>query len=83
MAKIILPELETERLLIRQLTLDDRDAIFKWAGDPRVNKYMIYPLYKKVEEVERIPAIRTVFPLILPFICNPPYVSSALFKNVY
>ena len=51
MSKIILPTLETERLILRPLTVADRDAIFKWTGDPRVNKYMIYPLYKKVEEV--------------------------------
>ena len=50
MAKIILPELETERLLLRQLTLDDREAIFKWAGDPRVNKYMIYPLSMNTQD---------------------------------
>ena len=51
MSKVILPNLETERLILRPLTVDDRDAIFKWTGDPRVNKYMIYPLYKKVDEV--------------------------------
>ncbi len=50
MSKIILPTLETERLLLRPLTVADCDAIFKWTGDPRVNKYMIYPLYKNVEE---------------------------------
>ncbi len=52
MSKIILPNLETERLILRPLTVDDRDAIFKWTGDPRVNKYMIYPLYKKAEEAD-------------------------------
>ena len=50
MSKIILPSLETERLILRPLTIEDRDAIFKWTGDPRVNKYMIYPLYKSVED---------------------------------
>ncbi|MBO7582603.1 MAG: GNAT family N-acetyltransferase [Treponema sp.] len=44
------PVLETERLILRPLTMDDLDAVFKWAGDPRVNKYMIYPLYKNKEE---------------------------------
>ena len=44
------PTLETERLILRPLSLDDLDAVFKWTGDPRVNKYMIYPLYKSVEE---------------------------------
>lgn len=44
------PTLETERLILRPLSLDDLNAVFKWAGDPRVNKYMIYPLYKSVED---------------------------------
>ena len=44
------PTLETQRLILRPLTMDDLDAVFKWAGDPRVNKYMIYPLYKNKEE---------------------------------
>ena len=44
------PTLESERLILRPITMDDLDAIFKWAGDPRVNKYMIYPLYKNKEE---------------------------------
>jgi len=44
------PTLETERLILRPLTMDDLDAVFKWTGDPRVNKYMIYPLYKNKEE---------------------------------
>ena len=52
MSKIILPTLETERLILRPLTLADRDDIFKWTGDPRVNKYMIYPLYKSAEGMD-------------------------------
>ena len=44
------PTLETERLILRPLSIDDLDAVFKWAGDPRVNKYMIYPLYKNKED---------------------------------
>ena len=44
------PVLETERLILRPLTIDDLDTVFKWAGDPRVNKYMIYPLYKSKED---------------------------------
>ncbi len=50
MSKFNLPTLETERLILRPLTLDDLEAIFKWTGDPRVNKYMIYPLYKSAED---------------------------------
>ena len=50
MSKIILPTLETERLILRPLTHDDMEVAFKWTGDPRVNKYMIYPLYKSAED---------------------------------
>ena len=50
MEKVLLPKLETSRLILRPLSVDDIDAVFKWTGDPRVNKYMIYPLYKSPED---------------------------------
>ena len=50
MGKVLLPKLETSRLILRPLSVEDIDAVFKWAGDPRVNKYMIYPLYKSKED---------------------------------
>ena len=50
MSKYLPPLLESERLILRPLTIDDLQAIFKWAGDSRVNKYMIYPLYKNPED---------------------------------
>ena len=50
MSKYLPPLLESERLILRPLTIDDLEAAFKWTGDPRVNKYMIYPLYKNVED---------------------------------
>lgn len=37
------PIIETERLVLRPLTTDDAEHIFKtWASDPRVTKYMLY-----------------------------------------
>ena len=42
---------ETERLVIRPLTPDDAEMAFRWCGDPKVNTYMIYPLYHRVEDV--------------------------------
>lgn len=42
--------IETERLIIRNLVPEDYEAMFKWCGDPRVNKYMLYPLYTKAED---------------------------------
>lgn len=40
--------IETERLILRPVTVDDAEAVFKWASDPVVNKYMIYPLHKNI-----------------------------------
>ena len=43
--------METERLIIRPLVPDDAEAAFRWCGDPEVNRYMIYPLYHRAEDV--------------------------------
>lgn len=45
--------LETERLILRSLTTEDAEAVFVWCGDPKVNKYMPYPLYTEVEKVRQ------------------------------
>ena len=41
--------IETERLILRTVTVDDADAIFVWASDPEVNKYMIYNLHPNTD----------------------------------
>lgn len=41
--------IETERLIIRQVSVDDAEAVFKWASDPEVTKYMIYPTHDNIE----------------------------------
>ncbi|MBR6366115.1 MAG: GNAT family N-acetyltransferase [Lachnospiraceae bacterium] len=43
--------IETERLILRPIVPEDYEAAFKWCGDPKVNKFMIYPLYTKAEDV--------------------------------
>ena len=45
--------LETDRLILRPLTVADADAVFVWASDPRVNRYMSYTLYTDVEQVRQ------------------------------
>lgn len=45
-------KIETEHLILRNLVSDDYEAAFKWCGDPKVNTYMIYPLYKRAEDVK-------------------------------
>ena len=41
--------LETDRLILRALTVDDAEAVFIWTGDPEVNCYMSYSLHTDVE----------------------------------
>ena len=45
--------LETERLLLRPMTTDDAEAVFQWASDPLVTRYMVYNTYTSVEQAER------------------------------
>ncbi len=44
---------ETERLTVRPMVPDDAEAVFRWGGDPDVNRFMIYPLYTRQEDVRR------------------------------
>lgn len=44
--------IETERLIVRPVAPDEYEACFKWCGDPEVNTYLIYPLYKRAEDVK-------------------------------
>jgi len=43
----------TERLILRPLTETDADDVFEWVGDPIVNKYMPYPLYRNADQVRK------------------------------
>ena len=45
-------EIETERLFLRPLTIEDAQDIFAWVGDPIVNRYMPYSVYHDVEQVK-------------------------------
>lgn len=49
----ILPEvLETESLILRPLTMNDMEAIFKWTSDPRVSKFMLYSNYRSIDDAD-------------------------------
>lgn len=50
MNKIFPPALETERIILRPLTMDDKPEIFKWTSDPRVSKFMPYTTYKSPDD---------------------------------
>lgn len=43
--------IETARLLLRPVTMDDAEDMFEWVSDPAVNRYMPYPLYHSIEQV--------------------------------
>ena len=43
--------IETERLILRPLSLKDAEAEFVWLSDPIVNRYMPYNLYTDVADV--------------------------------
>ena len=47
-----IPTLETERLILRSLTVADAPAVFEWVSDPIVTKFMPYNTYTCVEDVE-------------------------------
>ena len=44
--------INTLRLILRPITLTDAEAIFSWGSDIEVNKTVIYPLYKNIEDVK-------------------------------
>ena len=45
--------IETERLILRPLTVNDVEDVFEWVGDPIVNRYMPYSLYENLEQVRK------------------------------
>ena len=47
------PKLETERMILRMYKNQDYEQVFKWTGDPKVNKFMMYTLYEKATDVKK------------------------------
>jgi ribosomal-protein-alanine N-acetyltransferase len=47
-----LPELETERLLLRKMRLGDAEAMFTYASDPEVTRYVLWDTHRSIEDSE-------------------------------
>ena len=45
-----LPTLETKRLILRKMTLDDARAVFAYASDPDVTRYVIWNMHRTIED---------------------------------
>lgn len=44
------PVLETNRLLLRKLSVDDAEDIFEYASDPDVNTFMPWDIHKSIDD---------------------------------
>ncbi len=44
------PIIETDRLILRSLTLDDAEDCYSWNSDERVTKYMSYSTYTDISQ---------------------------------
>ena len=42
--------MRTQRLCFRQLTLDDKEAIFHYASDPEVTQYVLFPTHRSMDD---------------------------------
>ena len=47
-----LPTLETERLILRKMTPADAEAVFTYASDPEVTRYVIWDTHRTIEDSE-------------------------------
>ncbi len=47
-----LPELETERLLLRKMRPDDAEAMFAYASNPEVTRYVLWETHGSMKESE-------------------------------
>lgn len=53
-----MPPLETKRLLLRKLTLDDANDMFEYACEPDITKYVPWEYHKSIEDT--LTFLRTV-----------------------
>ncbi|MGO1058298.1 GNAT family N-acetyltransferase [Planococcus sp. FY231025] len=46
------PALETERLLLRKLVMEDAEDLFRYASEPSVSRFMPWDVHKTIEETK-------------------------------
>lgn len=54
-----LPVLETERLLLRKMRLGDAEAMFAYASDPEVTRFVLWDTHRSIEDSERFLSVAT------------------------
>ncbi|MGB8687124.1 MAG: GNAT family protein [Microcoleus sp.] len=47
-----LPSIETDRLLMRKITLNDANDMFEYAADPQVSEYTMWSTHSSIEETK-------------------------------
>ena len=48
-------KLETDRLVLRRLTAQDADAVYKnWASDPEVTRFLTWPTHTDIETTRHV-----------------------------
>ncbi len=55
------PVLETQRLVLREIAIEDADVIFVLMSDPQVMRYYGAPMHSRDEAVKRVSSIRAAF----------------------
>jgi len=54
MFNLVMPEVETERLILRPVEENDAADMFEYAGDPETVKWLSFPLHQSVQESRQI-----------------------------
>lgn len=44
------PQLETQRLILRKLSMEDDEDVFEYGSDPEVPKYMTWEVHKSIDD---------------------------------
>lgn len=52
-----LPEIETDRLVLRKMKLDDAGDVFDYASDPDVARYVIWDAHRSIKDSESFLAL--------------------------